>query len=66
MKVEKIPEKRAPRSYKAKQTPYVKASKRARKEGTTLAELIEIWVTNYSFGHAVGITDPFAAQLKKQ
>ena len=46
----KVEEKREPRSYKAKETPYAKASKRAKKEGTTLAELVETWVVCYAIG----------------
>jgi hypothetical protein len=48
-------EKREPRSYKAKQTPYVKACKRAKKESTTLAERIEEWVVDYAYGYSVDV-----------
>jgi hypothetical protein len=43
-------EKRAVRSYKAKQTHYVKASRRAKKAGGTLTNLLENVVIGYSEG----------------
>jgi hypothetical protein len=43
-------EKRIPRSYKAKETPYKKAVRRAKKEGTTLANVIERTVERYADG----------------
>ena len=43
-------EKRSPRSYKIKHTPYVKASQRAKKEFTNLANLVEMFVELYADG----------------
>ena len=53
----KVVQKRAPRSYKARQTPYVKATRRAKKENTTLAALIEELVTAYGNGMVITIYD---------
>lgn len=44
----KSQEKRAVRSYKARQTPYVKASRRAKREGTTLSAIMEAIVISYA------------------
>lgn len=44
----KVIEKRTPRSYKAKKTPYVKAAKRAEREGTTLSQILEAVVIEYA------------------
>ena len=59
-------EKRAPRSYKARQTPYVKASRRAKKEDTTLAELIESWVIQYGYGYEVDVNFETKYLLKRE
>jgi hypothetical protein len=45
-----LEEKRIVRSYKAKQTHYVNASKRAKKEGGTLTNLLENVVIGYGEG----------------
>lgn len=52
----KVIEKRAPRSYKAKQTPYVKARQRAKKNNLSLAELVELWVESYGRGDEIIIS----------
>lgn len=44
----KAQEKRKPRSYKAKETPYCKAVRRAWAQGTTLAAILETVVVNYA------------------
>jgi len=56
--MEKKIEGRYPRSYKARETPYCKAVKRARKENTTLAEMIEKAVVAYSNGQEFKIHEP--------
>lgn len=43
-------EKRKQRAYKIKDTPYNKAMKRAFKDKTNLASLVERFVTDYSEG----------------
>lgn len=43
-------QKRFPRSYKARKTPYVKASRRAKFEKRTLAEVVEWCVGMYAEG----------------
>lgn len=41
------------RSYKATDKYYIKAKKRAIKEGDTLAGLIEVWVRAYAEGYSI-------------
>lgn len=41
-------EKRKPRAYKIQDKAYIKAMRRANKEGDSLATLIELWVTLYA------------------
>ena len=51
----KKPEPRLLKGYKIKDTVYQKAKKRATKEKTPLATLIEQWVEGYSSGKVVDI-----------
>jgi hypothetical protein len=44
---------RTPKSYKISQDIYNKASMRAKKERTTVANLVEEWLTDYSNGYYV-------------
>lgn len=50
-------EKRTPRSYKAKSTPYFKAVKRAVKYKTTLVNILETIVEAYAKGHDIYYID---------
>lgn len=51
-------EKRESRSYKAKNTPYNKSMRRAWKDKTTLAEMLEKVVNYYSKGFDIYSIDP--------
>ena len=51
----KKPESRLLKGYKIKDTVYQKAKKRATKEKTPLATLIELWVEGYSNGKYVRV-----------
>jgi hypothetical protein len=46
-------EKRTPRSYKARQTPYVLASEKAKGMNTTLAEVVETVIVFMAAGHRI-------------
>jgi hypothetical protein len=49
-------EKRKARSYKATDSIYIRAVRRARKEKTFLSQKIENWVLWYAAGHDVVIS----------
>lgn len=51
-------EKRAPRSYKARQTAYVLASEKAKYVNTTLAAVIETVIVFMAAGHQVQFAKP--------
>lgn len=63
MKANKPEEKRAPRSYKCRQTHYVDARARAKKDGVDLAKMIEEIVIAYGEG---AFSIHFKTVVKKQ
>ena len=52
----KVKEKRIVRGYKCAETPYRKAMRRAKKDKTTLAEVLEEIVTAYGAGAKIEST----------
>lgn len=61
----KTTEKRIPRSYKIADKTYNKAKRRAKREKSAVANLVEGWITAYSEGYTVGIIGSQLNQNKK-
>jgi len=65
--IQQYGDKRVARSYKISDLIYFKAMERAKNEGTTLSELIEQVVTQYSEGHnIIAFKDEITRALKIQ
>lgn len=62
----KLTEKRKVRGYKIRDTPYLKAMRRAKKERRTVAELIEYFVMAYAKGDETTITEAVSKTAERK